>query len=310
MLCIKSCLCVCVCKYVCFLFCINILVEQCKRKWKNLRDAYRAEVRRYLRRLQSDELMVGYEPDVANHKCKWIHFQSLNFLNESKQLNDYAIDFETHNSNSSDHNPMYDTYNSCSLPDQEFHNVTDIKLEPSHYVEINQNFNDGDDDDAANDLLFQEFENIATSQAATKLSEKFSINNSSEKKPALNAAIRSVVGKAPSKCKCSESNQKQIHFLQDLGREEQKLMKSTRQDITRCNQLDHIGDFDYNFLVSFLPQMKKMSELQNLQFRAKMSETVLSILTDPTTTDTPKPPDTNQPQMSLTQQNTSLSESL
>lgn len=70
----------------------------------------------------------------------------------------------------------------------------------------------------------------------------------------------------------------QMHFLENLEQEEQHLITSTHRDIKHSNNMDHIGDSDYNFLISFLPQMKKMTELQNLQFRAKMSEMVLKVL--------------------------------
>ncbi|XP_065359418.1 serine/threonine-protein kinase atg1-like [Calliphora vicina] len=262
---------------------VGIDVDQCKRKWKNLRDAYRAEVRRSERRIERDKLIGEYDPNT-NYNSKWVYFASMSFIGDNRQCASYNVEHENTNSNSNDNNHDNEHFNDSIYNDDNYHSVYDIKLEPSH-DNMEQELNhlaDGrtadEEDDTANDMLFEEFQNIATPQAARRLSATLSMNNPLERNsPPQQVHQTAPTAKSPN-CKCSKRSDDQVHFLQDLGREEQKLMKSTRQDITRSSKLDHVGDSDYNFLVSFLPQMKKMSELQNLQFRARMCDMVLNIL--------------------------------
>ena len=57
-------------KKIFFLFDFNIyVVDQCKRKWKNLRDSYRAEIKRTERRIKYDKLTGTYSAD-NNYKTK------------------------------------------------------------------------------------------------------------------------------------------------------------------------------------------------------------------------------------------------
>ncbi|KAI8126060.1 Transcription factor Adf-1 [Lucilia cuprina] len=267
-------------------------VDQCKRKWKNLRDAYRAEVRRSQRRIERDKLTGDYDPNT-NYNSKWAYFPSMSFISDNRLNSCYNIELENSSSNSNDNNQddiMEHQHYNDSMYNDNFPNVCNIKQEPLHNDMEHKlhNLHDGSrlvdegDDDTANDMLFEEFQNIATPQAARRLSETLSLNQSPEQHFPSTHDNRKSSTSTPHNCKCSQRTEDRVHFLEDLGKEEQKLMKSTRQDITRANKLDHVGDSDYNFLASFLPQMKKMSELQNLQFRAKMCEMVLNIMT-PTT---------------------------
>ena len=90
-------------------------------------------------------------------------------------------------------------------------------------------------------------------------------------------------------CKCAKLKTEQIHFLQNLEKEEENLITSTRLDLSRSNDMAHIGDSDYNFLVSFLPHMKTMNELQNLQFRAKISELMFNMRSTSMSANNPSP---------------------
>uniref|UniRef100_A0A1B0AQ66 MADF domain-containing protein n=1 Tax=Glossina palpalis gambiensis TaxID=67801 RepID=A0A1B0AQ66_9MUSC len=236
---------------------LNVEVEQCKRKWKNLRDAYRAEIRRTVRR-------------NGNYKCKWIYFELMSFIDGKPRRRDSNDQSSLHleNNSSSLDNNVYDS---------EFHSFYDIKMEPQHNVDDNIESVQVDDDDTANDILFEEFQTVATPQAARRLSASISHKNPLERNAQNNVSIS--VNEDQCRCSASERSHNQVHFLENLEKEEQKLIQSTRQDITRAQGISHVGDGDYNFLVSFLPQMKKMSEYQNLQFRAKMCELVLNIMT-------------------------------
>lgn len=276
------------------------LVDQCKRKWKNLRDAYRAEAKRLERRIEGDKLFGTYSDD-NNYKSKWAYFDAMSFIKFTKRrpFGDVCHEGDISNSNSLDRTSNHYDNETDFYEEENFQSAPTIKTEPEHNEMENETHNmDGyinneDDDEEANDLLFEEFQNIATPQAARRLSSTLSIINTAEHKAHLaqqqtDANTTPSSSKKPySNCKCSQRTDEQLHFLEDLGREEQKLISSTKQDITRSNNLDHIGDSDYNFLVSFLPQMKKMNELQNLQFRAKMCEIVLNILAPSMTVEMP-----------------------
>ncbi|KAM7355845.1 uncharacterized protein ACRADG_001789 [Cochliomyia hominivorax] len=318
---------------------VGVDVDQCKRKWKNLRDAYRAEIRRSERRIERDKLMGDYDPNT-NYNSKWVYFPLMDFIGDNCLRRRCAcFKNENANANSNDNNNTnnhqnqdYDNdddddvdndvindddeerdYNNSEY-NENMNSACDIKSEPSHNnMDSNiRNFHDNanakqraqeDEVEATNDMLFEEFQNIATPQAARRLSASLSLNKSlqqnyntmpqqqqqqqqQQNQNIIPSSSNAINKNNNNNCsKCSQRTVDQVHFLEDLGREEQKLIKSTRQDITRSNNLDHIGDSDYNFLVSFLPQMKKMTELQNLQFRARMCDMVLNIFSPPTTVD-------------------------
>ncbi|XP_065360462.1 uncharacterized protein LOC135954286 [Calliphora vicina] len=68
--------------------------------------------------------------------------------------------------------------------------------------------------------------------------------------------------------------------LKDLEEKEHNLIKSARLDGKTSNDMIHVGDSDYKFLVSLLPQMKKLTESQNIKFRVKMSDEMFNITSD------------------------------
>lgn len=100
-------------------------------------------------------------------------------------------------------------------------------------------------------------------------------------------------------CISSTGSEKRIHTFENLEHEEKYLIRSTQDDVRHSAKDHHMGDPDYNFLISFLPQMKKMNDVQNLQFRARMSEVVLNILVPSTAThhQSVPPPLTANPQL-------------
>ncbi|XP_037939181.1 uncharacterized protein LOC119672246 [Teleopsis dalmanni] len=220
-------------------------IKCCKRKWKNLRDTYRAEVRRAERRaerLKNIEILN----DTTKALSKWAYFQPMSFLSETKRTQHGTKD------------------DICIKEDPVVTTPFDVKLESYHSTD--------DDNDEDDDFLFEKFNSVATPQAARRLSNCISVSNAIATDP-NESNIENE------NCNCSKRSDDQIHFLEKLEREEQKLMQSTRQEIRSTNNICHIGDADYNFLISFLPQMKKMNEYQNLQFRAKMCQVLLNIMT-------------------------------
>ncbi|XP_065361083.1 uncharacterized protein LOC135954779 [Calliphora vicina] len=78
--------------------------------------------------------------------------------------------------------------------------------------------------------------------------------------------------------KCTKRSYDQANFLEDIEKDKHKLIKTPHSDITDSNNMVHLTDSDYNFLVSFLPQMKKINVLQNLQFRTKITNLMLSLM--------------------------------
>uniref|UniRef100_A0A1I8NX12 MADF domain-containing protein n=1 Tax=Stomoxys calcitrans TaxID=35570 RepID=A0A1I8NX12_STOCA len=258
-------------------------VEDCKRKWKNLRDTFHGEVRRFARRKKRDKSLGVYDPKIS-YKSKWAFYDDLEFIKESKRRQKVAADDNTVDEEGAN-NTMEQPSTSLDEPQP---STTEVKIkedvdEDTTAYELGID----DDDETANDMLFEEFQNIATPQAARRLSATLSLTNSLEQNLSNDMPEQHISNDTPrldngvkqEKCRCPSSNSRnedRVHFLEDLEKEEQKLIQSTKRDISRAQ--DHIGDSDYNFLVSFMPHMKKMSDLQNLQFRGRMCDLVLSIL--------------------------------
>lgn len=317
-------------------------VDACKRKWKNLRDAYRALLRKADRRIAKDKALGVYDPNNREkYNSKWIHFASLDFIKDNKRKR------KRHSAEYHDDQGANSSVD--DIPDPQFNAIKTFKLDPS-LIDIDDYYSiddddeddyDDADDDHDEEISFEDFQlkpvpaqvpysqNITTSQNTTaspntapsiKVVNIPSILKHTSELEALRRQIPASISVAvipkvgnvenhpppqpnsankPSSikkdCQCASSSSstknapKHVHFLENLEQEEKYLMRSTQNDLRRST-IDHAGDPDYNFLTSFLPQMKKMSELQNLQFRSRMCEMVLNILAP-----TPTLPPPNQP---------------
>ncbi|XP_075163515.1 uncharacterized protein LOC142236141 [Haematobia irritans] len=260
---------------------LGLDVEDCKRKWKNLRDTFHGEVRRFSRRLERDKTLGVYNPNIS-YKSKWVYYNEMEFIKESKRRSK-----ATHEDSADDvSDPKAEPANTDNVGESSPHVKEDLHHEGLEETSATCDMGVEGYDESANELLFEEFQSVATPQAARRLSATLSLTNSidgdvSNDEPEENPNNSSADGGTTPKkrCRCPSSssrNEDRIHFLEDLEKEEQKLIQSTNQDISRTQ--DHIGDSDYNFLVSFLPHMKKMSDLQNLQFRGRMCDLVLNVL--------------------------------
>ncbi|SPP87486.1 Hypothetical predicted protein [Drosophila guanche] len=167
-----------------------------------------------------------------------------------------------------------------------------------------------DEMEADNDALMQEFQNMATPQALRRLSQSISLASAAAEERSMPQQASpspstsgfgfgqglgqglghglglgmgmnmgtAVAAAAASVCQCAKRVDEQVNFLEGLKREEQQLMQSTSQDLARCKNVLHVGDSDYNYLISFMPLMKQMTPIQNVFFRAKMGELLLQTM--------------------------------
>ncbi|TDG50356.1 hypothetical protein AWZ03_003261 [Drosophila navojoa] len=227
---------------------LGVKVELCRSKWKNLRCSYR----RHQHRTQHQQPQVS-----PSHQ--WSYAEAMSFLDGRRLRAD--------SSNNED--------DDCDLSLSE---PMTFKTElPSDEME------------ADNDELMQQFQSMATPQALRRLSHSISLASAAAEEQAVppensmptGGTQSATAAAAASSCHCAKRVDEQVTFLESLEREEQQLIQSTSQDLARCKNILHVGDSDYNFLISFLPLMKQMSPLQNITFRAKMGELLLQTMQQP-----------------------------
>ncbi|XP_005187031.2 uncharacterized protein LOC101889709 [Musca domestica] len=260
--------------------------EKCKQKWKNFRDTYHSEVRRVERQIMRHKLMGKYDPN-HDYRSKWAYMEAMSFITKCRRPYK-SSGGENECTSSNDENPVSNSTTGIRRSQRRVGESID-NATSSAIGSMDDGEDDDDEDDA--DMLFEEFQSIATPQAARRLSATLSLTNSLEQ-TLSNSSVEapdtkllmepstSTAANGPRKDCCKTATQAhsedRVHFLEDLEKQEQQLIKSTKHDISRA--LSHIGDSDYNFLVSFLPHMKKMTDLQNLQFRGRMCDLVLTSL--------------------------------
>ncbi|KAH8415539.1 hypothetical protein KR222_002901 [Zaprionus bogoriensis] len=230
-------------------FSLAIRVDVCRSKWKNLRCSYR--------RLQKQQ----QSPATASPAPQWPYMKAMSFLD----------------CRGGDVSDCCDVSLNASMK----RSPISLKAEPTEEMEL----------EADNEALMQEFQSMATPQALRRLSHNISLASAAAEEQAVAAVHQhqhqqqqggtAVAAAAASSCQCAKRVDEQVDFLQSLEREEQQLMQSTSQDLARCKNVLHVGDSDYNFLISFLPLMKQMSPLQNVSFRAKMGELLLQTMQQP-----------------------------
>jgi len=169
-----------------------------------------------------------------------------------------------------------------------------LKIEAEHMPMLStfksEQVSAADEMEADNDALMREFQNVSTPQALRRLSENISLASAAAEEQVPSAAAQlspnlnqgsAIAAAAASSCHCAKRVDEQVNFLESLEREEQQLMQSTSQDLARCKSVLHVGDSDYNYLISFLPLMKQMTPFQNVFFRAKMGELLLQTMQQP-----------------------------
>ncbi|XP_043648602.1 putative uncharacterized protein DDB_G0271606 [Drosophila teissieri] len=240
---------------------IGIDVEVCRTKWKNLRCSYRRSNRR-------SGLLKHQQTPSQGHQ--WSYAEAMSFLDGQRLLGE-----ERDNSNNEE---------------EEMEGALKTEAEPMLSTFKSEQVSTADEMEADNDALMREFQNVSTPQALRRLSENISLASAaaeeqvpptvSQLSPNLNQGS-AIAAAAASSCHCAKRVDEQVNFLESLEREEQQLMQSTSQDLARCKSVLHVGDSDYNYLISFLPLMKQMTPYQNVYFRAKMGELLLQTMQQP-----------------------------
>ncbi|KAH8370074.1 hypothetical protein KR093_002125 [Drosophila rubida] len=247
-------------------------VELCRSKWKNLRCSYRRQQNRQKSFQQQQQQQQQQQP--ATPACQWSYAEAMSFLDGCRQRED-SVNYDD---------------DDC---EQSANESITFKAEP-------------DEMETDNDALMQEFQSMATPQALRRLSHSISLASAAAEEqvlPVINTPVvcgagTALAAAAASSCQCAKRVDEQVNFLESLEREEQQLMQSTSQDLARCKNVLHVGDSDYNFLVSFLPMMKQMTSLQNVSFRAKVGEVLLHTMQQPPM----QPQQQQQPQQTQAQQ--------
>ncbi|XP_061391587.1 uncharacterized protein LOC133326997 [Musca vetustissima] len=277
------------------------------KQWKEVATALGVEdVRRSEIRKQTDKNMGVYDPQI-DYDSKWIYYKDLHFIRDNKRKRRSRREL-----NAEQNDGLQNDLNESQLND-----VSEIKIEPTQIAEdgiysaeeftdyhddneTDEHYDgieieDDDEDDFDNlDILPEEFQSISLPEQEFRdiptsrplipdpreHTNMTDINVGTTKNPTTHQTTSANNNSTTKNCKCGSRSEQNVHFLENLEQEEHNLMKSTQDDMKRAT--NHIGDSDYNFLVSFLPQMKKMNDFQNLQFRARMSDLMLNILV-PTT---------------------------
>ncbi|KAI8039001.1 ras-interacting protein RIP3 [Drosophila gunungcola] len=258
---------------------VGLGVDVCRGKWKNLRCSYRRQNRR-------SGLQKHQQQQSPSPGHQWSYAEAMSFLDGQRLLRedrDSSNNEEEELEISLKEDPDPDTIMSTLKSEQE------------------RSSSGPDEMEADNDALMREFQNVSTPQALRRLSESISLASAAaeEQVPPTAAAstgMKFATGRsinpnltqgsamaaaAASSCHCAKRVDEQVNFLENLEREEQQLMQSTSQDLARCKSVLHVGDSDYNYLISFLPLMKQMTPIQNVFFRAKMGELLLQTMQQP-----------------------------
>ncbi|XP_065361198.1 uncharacterized protein LOC135954883 [Calliphora vicina] len=275
-------------------------VNDCKRKWTSLLLGYRLEVKRLELRIKEDKLKGSYNPK-KEYRSKWMFYELMKFCDNIKNpslmelgktfVNDINSDDNDSNqvskfqnnkmkevclpecspqapgsvkSNISEQNSSknqepadkpttshskctkrsYAQANCMDEVEKEKHSlIKSANVEPVPDLEPEVYIPDHEDDDTDSQMSGMEF-----------LSEQ---NSPQNQKSADDKSSSTGVS------------------LEDIEKDEHSFTKSAKVGETDSQ----ISDSDYNFLVSFLPKMKKINELQKLQFRAKVAHLALDIST-------------------------------
>ncbi|XP_020807645.1 uncharacterized protein LOC110183658 [Drosophila serrata] len=254
---------------------VGLNVDLCRTKWKNLRCSYRRQNRR--------SGLSRANPQAGSPVHQWSYAEAMSFLDNLRLREDR----DSSNNDEEEEVPV-----DGGEPKEEPDSLMTFKTEDSQQ-----------EMEADNDALMQEFQNVATPQALRRLSQSISLASAAaeeEARPPPNRGLglgmpmsvtikaqpnldqgTALAAAAASSCHCAKRVDEQVHFLENLEREEQQLMQSTSQDLARCKNILHVGDSDYNYLISFLPLMKQMTPIQNVFFRAKMGELLLQTMQQP-----------------------------
>ncbi|KAH8349531.1 hypothetical protein KR084_001335 [Drosophila pseudotakahashii] len=275
---------------------VGLGVDVCRGKWKNLRCSYRRQNRR--------SGLLKHQASASPSGHQWSYAEAMSFLDGQGPLSK-----EERDSSNNEEEEM----DGGALKHEPEILMSSFKTEQTAAA---------DEMEADNDALMREFQNVSTPQALRRLSENISLASAAAEEqlpptsaskfatgitinPNLTCTLNqgsAMAAAAASSCHCAKRVDEQVNFLENLEREEQQLMQSTSQDLARCKSVLHVGDSDYNYLISFLPLMKQMTPIQNVFFRAKMGELLLQTMQQPPVQQQPMQQQQQQQQMQLQQQ--------
>ncbi|XP_073838000.1 uncharacterized protein [Musca autumnalis] len=312
----------------------NITVDECRKKWKYLRDSYRARLNNAERRKEKSMALGIYDPD-KDYVVPWMYLKEMSFLKDfvriKKSLGTNDTNSEIDNSDN-----MMETENSltddgiCSIEEADGIIDLDGSGNMDEFLAIKKEFEDPSD--YLTEIKYSKEHTTIAAATTTADIENYLPNSCQEPKTTttnnivnclsslnLPAAIKVKIvpktsnGNPPpppaqilpltdnnsnksiqtlSNPQNSQEQQKRVSFLKNLEQEEEKLIKSSQEDMQlySSSSASQVEDPDRNFLMSFLPHMKKLNDLQNLQFRTQMSQLMLNMLLPMQTTKSQAPP--------------------
>ncbi|XP_065361828.1 uncharacterized protein LOC135955406 [Calliphora vicina] len=190
-----------------------------------------------------------YIPDDEDYDTD-SQISAMEFLSEPNSPQNYeSADDKPSSTSGYCTKPSYDQAKDIKKEDSNLPKT--VKLEPELDLDPEVYILDDEDDDTDSQMSGMEF-----------LSEPNSPQNqeSADDKPSSTGG------------NCTKRPYDQAICLEDLEKDEHNLIKPVRS-----NEMVPVTDSDYNFLVSFLPKMKMINELKNLQFRAKITDLMLEI---------------------------------
>ncbi|XP_061391584.1 uncharacterized protein LOC133326993 [Musca vetustissima] len=281
---------------------VGVDVRQCRRKWGNLRDTYRALLRRCENRIKRDKALGVYNPKIQ-YAIKWTYYKELSFIKDNTRTRrnrppihqDQNINSQ-HSFNESQSNDIGEPQTTEEPDDYEMFSAGDYReMEGGHYEEYEE-FDDNDDDDGNDQISTEQFKNLfipedefrrsisATQKSVpnniTKRTAGENVGTTTTLKAEASTQTATTSNANKKDCNCSAQNENLLKDIHNVL----KLMQQQMSTTATNNK-----DPDYNFLVSFLPQLKQMNDIQNIQFRARMSDLVLDILMPVMPTLTPFP---------------------
>ena len=261
--------------------------------------------------------LLGIPFNKNIYESKWAYFKEMDFMRSYKRRSNVVENYDdSTNSNgdeygvpqniSKDTTQLHTSINIKMEPQDDMDN----SFEHQEFM-LN-------DSEISNDMMFEEFESIQgsdsveeesnienfkeeytnpSSEDKVNIKHEFVSTDETENVPKLSSILNALERPnetpsleensnkkscllAPNKvdCSCLKRSARHVQFQEDFLKKKQKLITTTDNEPTDSCYLQHIGDSDYNFLISFLPQIKKMTALQKLQFRANMSAIVLNTL--------------------------------
>ncbi|XP_058981892.1 myb-like protein Q [Musca domestica] len=323
--------------------------EECKRKWKNIRDTYRTCLNNEERQKEKSKALGTN----TNYASNWTYIKEMDFLKDFVRLrkngnkrvskgfksknNSQNFNMETDNGMTDDGNySLEDEYDGIiDLDDSD--NLQELLAIKKEFEDTTTTLTEVNTSKETNTTAYSDIENYLPKfeETRTTTTTTSTNNNIQNCLTTLNLPASIKVKIVPKNSKESQKppppltdnnnrteqplsrpqeqrqqqqpqmqQQQRIHFLRDLEREEEKLIQSTQEDIKSTTTHLDAEDPDRNFLLSFLPHMKKMNDLQNLQFRSQMSQMILNVLLPPptstnvaTTSQTALPPLTPNPHL-------------